>query len=77
MLSLFKAGMFNARAVMPTYCGYKEMLDKLNKFLKKKPIPGSSHLISLIHILRNLALMHVHQVYTQINPLHAGKFVVC
>ncbi|XP_052788089.1 uncharacterized protein LOC128222938 [Mya arenaria] len=41
MLSLFKVGMFNARAVMPTYCGYKEMMDKLNKFLKKKPLPGS------------------------------------
>jgi len=43
-LAVFKSGMFNSRVIMPCYTGYKEMMDKLNKFLKKKPLPGTENI---------------------------------
>lgn len=41
VLSMFRAGRFRVSQAVPNYCGMADMMVQLNKFLKKKPIPGS------------------------------------
>lgn len=40
-LSVFRSGVFNISSGVPEYCGMAEVMEKLNKFMKKKPIPGT------------------------------------
>jgi len=39
-LALFRSSLFYINTPMPSYTGVKQMTDSLNKFLKKRPIPG-------------------------------------
>lgn len=40
-LAGFRPSRFRVAVVLPSYCGMVDMMAQLNKFLKKKPIPGS------------------------------------
>ncbi|XP_060595194.1 uncharacterized protein LOC132749465 [Ruditapes philippinarum] len=41
VLSMFRPSRFRVGGGVPSYCGMNDMMLQLNKFLKKKPIPGS------------------------------------
>lgn len=38
--AVFRPSLFHLNTAMPSYSGTKDMMDSLNKFLKKRPIPG-------------------------------------
>lgn len=39
--SVFHPARFRANTTAPSYCGQPDVMEKLNKFLKKKPLPGT------------------------------------
>jgi hypothetical protein len=41
VLSMFRPSRFRVGGGVPSYCGMNDMMLQLNKFLKKKPIPGN------------------------------------
>ncbi|XP_045177715.1 uncharacterized protein LOC123537860 [Mercenaria mercenaria] len=41
VLSMFRPSRYRIASGIPSYCGTADMMAQLNKFLKKKPIPGS------------------------------------